>query len=68
MNATFIRIQLASGLYAKGQQVAVFLGDKGEFELSKQDAALRQQNRIKYGQDTTEETRALTELGSIVTP
>lgn len=63
MDANFVRTQLASGLYAKGQQVAVSVG---EFELSVHDTRVRQQNRIKYGQDTTEEDKALAALGGTV--
>ena len=63
MDATFVRIQRASGLYAKGQQVAVFLGDAGEFELSRQDILTRLNNRTKYKQDTAEEDKALAALG-----
>ena len=63
MDATFVSTRLATGLYAKGQQVAVFLGDAGEFELSRLDVLTRRNNRTKYKQDTAEEDNALATLG-----
>ena len=63
MDVKFIEVRAASGLYATGQKVAVSSAEKGKFELSWQDTNLRQRNRIKYGETTTEEDAALAAFG-----